>query len=110
MSGGLLGDLPQRGGQRVGSGGELLFRQCRAGTVARAYLRVPLLAAPRQVLRLLTQVGQIAFEGRPAEELAAALQRLAQLLLRLGQLLQGFLGAFRIQILEGLLEAGQLLP
>jgi hypothetical protein len=39
---------------------------------------------PRQVPRLLSEIGQITFQCRPAEQLAAPLERFAQLLLRLG--------------------------
>src|SRR5262249_35407746 len=52
---------------------------------------------------------QIALECSATEEFLAPLQRLAHLLLSLRQVLQRFLGAFRIQILERLLQLGELL-
>ena len=94
--------------ERIGAPGQLLFGLSRPGTVARGGLLVPLALFPGQVFRFLRQICQVSFQRCPAEQLPAPLQRLTQLPLRLGQLLQRIFGTLCVQILEGLLQRREL--
>ena len=104
-----LGHLGERRGQRVGARGELLFRCGRAHAVGRRDLGVPLPLLLRQILGFLAQVGEVTFERGAAKQLLAPLQSVPQLLLGLGQPLEGVLGAVGVEILERLLQRRQAL-
>jgi hypothetical protein len=64
---------------------------------------------PLQLFRFLRQVGEISFQCSASKQLATPLQRFSKLFLRFGQLLEGGPGALGIEILERLLEGGELL-
>jgi hypothetical protein len=100
----------QRAAQRIGPLGQRPLPGGRGAAVARRHLLVPLPLLLRQVARFQAQVGEVALECGPPEQLAAPLQRFAKLPLGLRQALERVLGHFGVEVLERLLQRRQPLP
>src|SRR4030095_11888637 len=105
----LLPGLLQGRGERIGPCREGRFFRGRARRVGGLHLLGSLLLRLRQFLRFGSQVRESALERRATEQFLAPLQCLAHLLLGLRQILQRLLGPLGIQILERLLQLGELL-
>jgi hypothetical protein len=105
----VLRHLLQRLRQRVGAGGELLLLRGGARAVGARDLLVPALLLLRQLARLLREVVQVAFHCGALEQLFAAFERLAELLLPLGEVLQRVLRALGVEVLQRVPQLLQLL-
>ena len=94
-------------GERIGGRGEVALRGNRRGVGVLRVLFGPFRLAALQIFSVFGERRELTLERRALEQLLAALELAAQLLLRFGETLQRLPRCFRIETRERLLQLAQ---